>query len=55
MHKYVYVVTGFDLGWDSVVGVFDNVPKEELLQYFPEGQYHISQNQLETSLINYEQ
>ena len=50
----VYVVTGFELGWDNVVGVFSNISKEELLKCFPEDQYYIRDHSIETSLDMYE-
>lgn len=48
----VYVVTGLELGWDCVCGVFDSdkVSKEELLEYFDEEDYVISERRIETNL-----
>lgn len=53
----VYVVTGLDLGWDCVVGVFnaDSVPREKLEQLFPEGEYVIHDVTVEKDTIDYEE
>lgn len=54
----VFVVTGLDLGWDCIVGVFDaeKISKEELKVQFPSGRgmYMIFEQQIETNLENYD-
>ena len=50
MNKTVYVVTGLDLGWDCVVGVFTNVNHDELIKCFPEGEYVITERTIESNL-----
>jgi len=50
MNKIVYVVTGLELGWDCVVGVFKDVNPDELLKRFPEGQYVIHEKTVEFNL-----
>jgi hypothetical protein len=54
----VFVVTGLDLGWDCIVGVFDaeKISVEELRVQFPEGRgmYMIFEQQVETTLANYD-
>jgi len=58
MAQKVFVVTGLDLGWDCIVGVFDanTFSKEELKVQFPEGRgmYMIFEHEIETSLRNYD-
>lgn len=51
----VYVVTSTELGWDCVVGVFDDsVDLEELENTFPEsGEYVITFRMVEKSLGGY--
>lgn len=52
----VYVVTSTELGWDCVVGVFDedSVDLEELEETFPEsGEYVITFRVVEKSLGAY--
>lgn len=52
----VYVVTSTQLGWDCVVGVFDedSVDREELEETFPEsGKYVITFSIVEKSLGAY--
>ena len=52
----VYVVTSTELGWDCVVGVFDedSVDLEELENTFPEGgEYVITFRMVEKSLGAY--
>lgn len=44
----VYVVTGLELGWDCVVGVFQGVELEDLQKAFPEGEYVIHEQTIET-------
>ena len=46
--KIVYVVTGFDLGWDNVVGVYDadKVSLEQLQELFPNNEYYIDDKQV---------
>lgn len=53
--KQVYVVTGKDLGWDCVVGVFDadKVSKDSLLENFPREGYVIFSQEVETNLDNW--
>lgn len=54
MNQYVYVVTCPELGWDCVVGIFDeNMDRKELNDQFPEGQYVISKRQIENNLEDY--
>lgn len=48
LSQEVFVVTGFELGWDNVVGVFANIPYEELLERFPEDLYYINVHWVET-------
>ena len=55
MNKIVYVVTGLELGWDCVCGVFENVSLEELQKCFPEGHYVISEKNIETNLNHWQQ
>jgi hypothetical protein len=54
--KMVYVVTGLELGWDCVVGVFDSneLTREELEECFPSEDYHIHLKMLETKVDDYE-
>ena len=52
----VYVVTSTELGWDCVIGVFDEnvVDLEELEEVFPEGgKYVITFSMVEKSLEGY--
>ena len=49
----VIVVTGLELGWDCVVGVFAGVTQEELEQRFPPDKYILTKQQVETNLIGY--
>ncbi len=49
MDKKVLVVTGLDLGWDCVVGVFENTTEEALREIFPEGKYVINTCYLESN------
>ena len=46
----VYVVTGLELGWDCVVGVFSNVSKTELEIEYPEEDYVITEVTLQETL-----
>lgn len=48
----VWVVTGFDLGWDCVVGTFNpkKVSEEQLEKRFPEENYYIQLKDVETDL-----
>lgn len=50
--KKVFVVTGFELGWDNVVGVFDAdvVTKDDLLNQFPKDDYYIAEHDVEHQL-----
>ena len=50
MNKTVYVVTGLELGWDCVCGVFKDVNLDELQKVFPEGSYVIHEQTVETNL-----
>jgi len=50
MNKTVYVVTGLELGWDCVCGVFENVNPDQLQKVFPEGQYVIHEQTIESNL-----
>lgn len=56
MSNKVYVVTGTDLGWDCVVGVFSAVEVNYagLRHRFPERQYVITKREVESSLADYE-
>jgi len=53
MNKTVYVVTGLELGWDCVVGVFEDVDTDELRKCFPEGQYAIHEQTIESNLTGW--
>lgn len=56
MSNGVYVVTSTELGWDCVVGVFDedSVDLEELEDTFPEsGKYVITFSMVEKTLEAY--
>lgn len=48
----VFVVTGLELGWDCVVGVYDadNVSKKDLQSQYPKGEYVISETAVETEI-----
>lgn len=46
----VYVVTGLDLGWNCVVGVYSGVTLKELQKRFPKGEYVISDMRIETEI-----
>jgi hypothetical protein len=50
----VFVVTGLELGWDCVVGVFDagKVSKKDLQSQYPRGEYVISTVTVETEIEN---
>lgn len=50
--RKVYVVTGFDLGWDNVVATFDpnKVTQEQIEKRFPEDNYYIQLKDIETDL-----
>lgn len=50
MNKTVYVVTGLELGWDCVCGVFSDVDPDELRKVFPKGQYVIHEQTIESNL-----
>lgn len=56
MTNKVFVVTGLDLGWDRVVGVFDfeEVELWDLQKRFPEDRYVISQVSIEKNLEYWE-
>lgn len=51
----VYVVTSTQLGWDCVVGVFDedSVDREELEETFRSGKYVITYRMVEEDLEDY--
>jgi len=51
----VFVVTGLDLGWDCIVGVFDakKVTKEQLRERFPETDAVIFEYTVDTNLKGY--
>ena len=51
----VVVVTGLELGWDCVCGVFDpeKISHEELLECFPEESYVLHDSVIETNLKNW--
>lgn len=51
----VYVVTGFDLGWDCVIGVFDadTVSLKTLTERFPEDSYYINKQFVEQNLDSF--
>jgi hypothetical protein len=46
----VYVVTGLEMGWDCVVGVYTNISFRELEQQFPEEDYVITLMTVEETL-----
>lgn len=48
----VWVVTGFELGWDCVVAIFDStqVTKEQLEERFDSEQYYIQRKTIETDM-----
>lgn len=48
----VFVVTGLELGWDCVVGVYeaDSVSAEDLESQYPKGEYIISSVNVETEI-----
>ena len=50
MNNTVYVVTGLELGWDCVVGVFQGVDFNELSKCFPSPEYIISETTIDTNL-----
>ena len=45
-----YIVHLPELGWNSIVGIFDTsqVTEEELERFFPEGEYAIRESYLST-------
>lgn len=47
----VFVVTGFDLGWDNVVAVYsaDTVSLETLEKAYRDTEYYITERDLETT------
>lgn len=47
----VYVVTGLDLGWDCVVGVY-LANYEDLLARFPDDDYVISEHLVQTDITD---
>lgn len=56
MKQKVFVVTGLELGWDNVIGIFsqDHVTKEDLEKSFPkEEKYYISDMAVEINLSEY--
>lgn len=44
--KTVLVVSGYELGWDCVVGVFEDTTEEELKKFYPEDEYYITEKVL---------
>jgi hypothetical protein len=50
MDKTVYVVTSLELGWDCVVGVFEDVNHEELRECFPSPPYIIHDTTVQYNL-----
>lgn len=50
MDKTVYVVTSLELGWDCVVGVFEDVNPEELQECFPSPPYVIHDTNVQYNL-----
>ena len=46
----VYVVTGLELGWDCVVGVFTNVTRAALEAEFSEDYYVITELEVQTEI-----
>lgn len=48
----VYVVTGLDLGWDCVVGVYDHetIDYNDLEEMFPLSDYTITEKTIEVIL-----
>jgi hypothetical protein len=50
MDKTVYVVTSLELGWDCVVGVFEDVNHEELSERFPSPPYVIHDTTVQYNL-----
>lgn len=50
MNKTVYVVTGLELGWDCVVGVFKDVDVNKLHERFPSPPYVVSDHTVESNL-----
>lgn len=48
----VYVVTGLELGWDCVVGVYAGVTMEQLDKVYPSNQYVITLQTVETKIEN---
>ena len=54
MKHYVYVVTGLDLGWDCVVGVYcvDKVSLSDLQEEWPVDAYVITKRDIETKILS---
>lgn len=54
--KSVFVVTGYELGWDCVVAVFDpdSVTEEQIRERFDEDDYCVHENFLFSDLTNFE-
>lgn len=52
----VFVVTGYELGWDNVVAVFraNKVTQEQLDKVFPSSQYYISERTIENDVKMWE-
>ena len=55
MYNNVYVVTGLELGWDCVVGVFATsaINYDDLRNQFPKDQYVITTREVEVDTSNY--
>lgn len=53
MEQRVYVVTGYELGWDCVAGVFDAsvVDYDDLLKVYPESDFYINEKTIRTNAI----
>lgn len=52
----VFYVTGFELGWDCMIGIFDasKVTEAELKKAYPEDQYYIDEKTVQTKVDSYE-
>jgi hypothetical protein len=52
----VWVVTGFELGWDCVVGIFDakKVTCEQIEERFPESRYYVQKKDIEKDLSGWD-
>lgn len=54
--KTVYVVIRPELGWDSIVGIFDTskVTLEDVLNRFPKDEYIILDKEVDSSFDNWD-